>query len=211
MKKVFLFLITTAFTISMLAGCSAPYTNEFNVAPDKNKTGIMDNYTEENADSSETLNPVGTKNTSLGNFKATDVKGNEVTKDIFSNYDLTLVNVFTTWCSPCIEEIPYLDEVAKELAAKNVNVIGIVLDVNENGKIDKDKMDKLNTIIDSTKAEYTILLPDDVLRNGRLKDIDSVPESFFVDKDGNIVGKTYLGSHNKKEWIEIVEDELSKL
>lgn len=159
----------------------------------------------------ETVNPVATNNAELGDFKAEDVDGNEVTKDIFSDYDLTLVNVFTTWCSPCLKEIPYLDAIDKEFADKNVNVVGIVLDVNEDGEIDQSKLDKLNQIIKSTKAEYDIILPDDVLRSNRLKSIDSVPETFFVDKDGKIVGETYLGAHTKDEWSKIIENELANL
>ena len=44
--------------------------------------------------------------------------------------------------------------------------------------------------------------------NGRLSGIDAVPETFFVDKEGNIVGDTYVGSHGLEEWREIVEKEL---
>lgn len=198
MKKILLLLLVTTLTIFML-GCSQPNTG---INLDKNKDNTFG--------AKETVQPVATA-AQLGDFKAQDVNGNEVTKDIFSNYDLTLVNLFTTWCSPCIKEIPELDAVDKEMADKKVNVIGIVLDVNEDGKIDKDKLDKLNKIIESTKADYTMVIPDDVLRAGRLKGVNSVPESFFVDKNGNIVGKTYLGSHTKEEWIKIVEDELAKL
>lgn len=198
MKKIFLLLLVTTLTIFML-GCSQPNTG---INLDKNKDNTFG--------AQETVQPVATK-TQLGDFKAEDVNGKEITKDIFADYDLTLVNLFTTWCSPCIKEIPELDAVDKEMADKKVNVIGMVLDVNEDGTIDKNKLDKLNKIIESTKAEYTMVLPDDVLRSGRLKDVDSVPETFFVDKDGNIVGKTYLGSHTKEEWIKIIEDELAKL
>lgn len=198
MKKIFLLLLVTTLTIFMI-GCSQPNTG---ITLDKNKDNTFG--------AQETVQPVATK-TQLGDFKAEDVNGKEITKDIFADYDLTLVNLFTTWCSPCIKEIPELDAVDKEMANKKVNVIGMVLDVNENGTIDKSKLDKLNKIIESTKAEYTMVLPDDVLRAGRLKGVDSVPESFFVDKDGNIVGKTYLGSHTKEEWIKIIEDELAKL
>ncbi len=169
------------------------------------------NGTKDNTSIKETLHPVASSNGQLGNFQAQDVNGNAVTNDIFSNYDLTLVNLFTTWCSPCIKEIPELDAVRKEMADKNVNVIGIVLDVNEDGKIDEDKMDRLKQIIESTKAQYTMVIPDEVLRSGRLKGVNSVPETFFVDKNGNIVGETYLGSHTKEEWIKIIEDELAKL
>lgn len=188
-KKICVLLLITILSISSLIGCT----------------------TQNDMDTTNTISPVAADEVQLGDFKAQDLKGNEVTKDIFSNYDLTLVNLFTTWCSPCIEEIPYLNQVDKELADKAVNVIGIVLDVNEDGKIDDKKLDKLNEIIKSTKAEYDIILPDKVLREGRLKNVDSVPESFFVDKSGNIVGETYVGSHSKDEWIKIVNDELNKI
>jgi len=161
--------------------------------------------------STNTISPVAANETQLGDFKAQDINGNEVTKDIFSNYDLTLVNLFTTWCSPCVEEIPYLSQIDKELSDKGVNVIGIVLDVNEDGKIDDKKLEKLKEIIQSTNAGYDILLPDSVLREGRLKGVDSVPESFFVDKNGNIVGETYVGSHSKEEWMDIINKELGKI
>ncbi|MEA4986759.1 MAG: TlpA disulfide reductase family protein [Anaerovorax sp.] len=188
-KKLCLLLLITILSISGLIGCTA----------------------QNDMDTTNTISPVAANEAQLGDFKAQDLKGNEVTKDIFSNYDLTLVNLFTTWCSPCVEEIPYLNQVDKELADKAVNVIGIVLDVNEDGKVDDKKLDKLNEIIKSTKAEYDIILPDKVLREGRLKNVDSVPESFFVDKNGNIVGETYVGSHSKDEWIKIVNDELKKI
>ena len=35
-------------------------------------------------------------------------------------------------------------------------------------------------------------------------------ETFFVDKEGNIVGETYTGSHSLEEWKEIVEKELQE-
>ncbi len=187
-RKRFIVLFTILFTILSFSGCSA-----FN-----------------DADSADTV-ATAANTTALGDFKAEDVKGNEVTKEIFSNYDLTLVNLFTTWCSPCISEIPHLSEIQKEFSDKGVNVIGIVLDVNEDGKTDEDKMKKLNEIIESTNAGYTIVLPDSVLREGRLKNVDSVPETFFVDKDGNIVGETYVGAHSKEEWIEIINKELAKV
>ncbi|MBN7771817.1 TlpA family protein disulfide reductase [Clostridium aminobutyricum] len=194
MKKLLSLLLVGILSVSVFTGCS--YTSR----------DINDN-----TDAADTISSVEANATDIGNFKAQDLNGNEVTKDIFSNYDLTLVNLFTTWCSPCINEIPYLNEIDKEMADKSVNVIGIPLDVNENGKIDQAKLDKLNQIIQSTNAQYDIILPDDVLRNGRLKGVNSVPESFFVDKSGKIVGETYLGSHSKAEWTEIIEKELAKL
>lgn len=194
MKKILSLFLIGLLSISMLAGCSY-YTRN----------------TDDTPDTKDTITPVETAATSIGNFKAQDLNGNEVTKDIFSNYDLTLVNLFATWCSPCIKEIPDLNEIDQEMANKSVNVIGIPLDVNESGKIDQAKMDKLNQIIKSTNAQYDIILPDSVLRNGPLKGVNTVPQTFFVDKNGNIVGQTYQGSHSKAEWTDIINKELAAL
>lgn len=202
MKRLYLLALASLLSLSMLTGCAQP-------ADDMDLNKNKDDGT--NLGVQDTIQPVASKMASIGDFEAKDLAGNTVTKDVFKDYDLTLVNLFTTWCSPCIKEIPELNDVYKEMADKKVNVIGIVLDVNEGGKVDADKMDKLNKIIESTKAEYMVLLPDDVLRGGPLKDVNSVPETFFVDKDGNIVGETYLGSRNKSEWIKVIEDELKKL
>ena len=49
------------------------------------------------------------------------------------------------------------------------------------------------------------------MMNGRLQGISAFPETFFVDKNGNIVGETYSGSHTLEEWKEIVEKELSAI
>ena len=62
-----------------------------------------------------------------------------------------------------------------------------------------------------TKASYPFLVPDSTMMNGRLNGISAFPETFFVDKEGNIVGETYSGSHSLDEWKEIVEKELENV
>ena len=49
------------------------------------------------------------------------------------------------------------------------------------------------------------------MMNGRLNGISAFPETFFVDKNGNIVGETYSASHSLDEWKEIVEQELENV
>ena len=61
----------------------------------------------------------------VGAFSTTDVVGKTYTQDVFADYDLTLVNVFTTWCSPCVEEIPVLEKLRQEYADKGIK-LGIV-------------------------------------------------------------------------------------
>ena len=154
----------------------------------------------------------GEKVTSVGKFETTGIGGDTYTEKVFSDHDLTLVNIFTTWCSPCVNEIPELEKLYEEMKDKGVGVVGVVLDtVDEDGNQDEDTVKKAEILREKTKADYPFLVPDSTMMNGRLKNINAFPETFFVDKDGNIVGDTYTGSHSLDEWKEIVEKELANV
>ena len=148
----------------------------------------------------------------VGKFETKGVDGKDYTEKVFSDYDLTLVNIFTTWCSPCVNEIPELEKLYEEMKEKGVGVVGVVLDtVGDDGKQDDATVKKAGVLQEKTKASYPFLIPDSTMMNGRLNGISAFPETFFVDKDGNIVGETYSGSHSLDEWKEIVEKELANV
>ena len=148
----------------------------------------------------------------VGKFETKGVDGKDYTEKVFSDYDLTLVNIFTTWCSPCVNEIPELEKLYEEMKEKGVGVVGVVLDtVGDDGKQDDATVKKAGVLQEKTKASYPFLIPDSTMMNGRLNGISAFPETFFADKEGNIVGETYSGSHSLDEWKEIVEKELANV
>lgn len=149
--------------------------------------------------------------TDLSNIVTKDIHGKEFSSKDFANYDLTMVNVFATWCTACIQEIPDLVEVQKEMQTEGVNIIGIVTDTVDDTGENREALEKAKLIQEKTKANYSFLMPDKTNFNGRLNGIQALPETFFVDKNGQIVGETYSGSHNKKDWTAIIEKELSAL
>ena len=57
-------------------------------------------------------------------FATTTIDGRIVTESIFSDYDLTVVHVWGTFCGPCIEEMGEYAVLYEELP-ENVNLIGI--------------------------------------------------------------------------------------
>ena len=165
-----------------------------------------------NAGQSDLSQPDVTSEKNVGEFSTQDVNGNAYTKDIFKDYDLTLVNIYTTWCTPCVQEIPELDKLYQQMKDKGVNVIGVVLDVlDEKGEIVQNDLERAQTLVERTGVSYPTLLPDSTYMNGRLIGIEGFPETFFVDKDGNIVGETYSGSGNYDYWLSVVETELAKI
>ncbi len=149
---------------------------------------------------------------SLGEFTTQDINGNEFTQDLFKDYDLTLVNIFTTWCTPCVMEMPELEKLYQQMEGQGVNVVGFVLDVlDEKGEIVQEYLERAQELVERTGVTYPVLLPDSGYLSGRLTGIEAFPETFFVDKDGNVVGETYSGSGDLEDWLEVVEQELAAL
>lgn len=148
----------------------------------------------------------------VGSFSTTDVNGTSYTNDYFSQYDLTLVNAFTTWCSPCIGEMPDLEKFKQEMESRGIGMAAFALDtVSGDGEDNTSAIELSQQLIKKAGLTFPILKPDETALNGRLKGIDSFPESFFVDRNGNIVGDTYAGTRSFQEWKEIAEKELANL
>ena len=150
--------------------------------------------------------------TTVGKFETKGIDGKDYTEKVFSDYDLTLVNCFTTWCSPCVNEMPDLDKLYQEMKEKGVGVVGMVIDsVGEDGTTDEDTVKKAQILKEKTGVTYPLLIPDAGNMNGRISGLSSFPESFFVDKDGNIVGEPIMGSKNLEDWKAAVEKQLEEI
>ena len=80
-----------------------------------------------------------------------DIAGSEYTQEMFADYDLTMVNVFTTWCTPCINEIPDLEKLKNNMADQGVNVVGIVLDaIDASGGANEETVEKAKLLAEQT-------------------------------------------------------------
>lgn len=148
----------------------------------------------------------------LSSFTAIDVDGNAVNESILAGHKLTMVNIWATFCSPCIDEMPELGKLNAEYSDQGFQVVGIVIDtLDSSGQISTSQLALANEIITSTSATYLHLLPSTDLITLKLKQVTAVPETFFVDENGNQIGESYLGSRSKNEWAVIIEDLLSEV
>lgn len=196
MKYFGTFFLTGVCCISLLSGCTS-----------KNNPSSTE-QTEE-ADQTSQADQAAE---SLGSFSMEDIEGESYTQEMFADYDLTMINVFATWCTPCINEIPDLEQLRNDMADQGVNVVGIVLDaVDYSGGTDDSAIENAKILAEQTGAAYPFLVPDQGLLNGRLAGIAAVPETFFVDKEGNLVGETYTGSRSLEEWKSVVEETLKEV
>ena len=146
----------------------------------------------------------------LQSFSATDLDGNTVDQTIFADYDLTMINIWATFCQPCISEMPELGRLHADYEEKGVQVIGLVSDVTTaEGTISESQVDLAREIVQTTGAAYIHLLPSEDLNRIVLWQIYAVPTTIFVNRQGDLVGYAYMGAADYETWAQRIEDTLA--
>ena len=98
-----------------------------------------------------------------------------------------VVNFWATWCGPCYEEHPTLVQNARMLGS-NVQFVGIVFN---------DTEQKIQSFLNQRGSAYPTLL-DDTGKTAVAYGVGGVPETFFLDRNGQIVAK-YSGPLSTEE------------
>ncbi|MCR5421919.1 MAG: TlpA family protein disulfide reductase, partial [Lachnospiraceae bacterium] len=114
--------------------------------------------------------------TSFEGLDTVDIQGNSITNDFFKQADVTVVNVWGTFCGPCIGEMPELQKWNEE-KPDNVQILGIVADIS--GPQDKEHISLAGSIGDKAGVTFTNIIPDEWLYNNILNSINVVPTTFL--------------------------------
>lgn len=208
MKRRLLALCSALLAVALLAACGGTSTTGGNVGTPVPSVSPSESPTASVPAPSptESQEPSGI----LSAFTTTDLDGNDVTQDIFADYDVTMVNVWATFCSPCLKEMPDLGELHAEYADKSFQVVGLVADVmNQDGTLSDSQLDLAKDIVAETGAAYTHLLPSQDLYS-LLSQATSVPTTLFVDKNGTQVGYAQIGALSKADWVKLIDEALAE-
>lgn len=143
----------------------------------------------------------GGEETGLTSFSANSLDGLTRTEAIFKEYQLTMVNLWGTYCGPCIKEMPALAELHKEYADQGVQIVGIVADVKSHTE---PQADQARNILENAGANYVNLLPNQSMAEF-LQPFAYVPTTVFLDQKGRQVGEPYIGARSKEDWKQIIE------
>ena len=129
-------------------------------------------------------------------FTAADLDGNPVSSaEMFAQSEITMVNIWTTWCAPCIEELPELQEIHTRLQEKGCSVVGMLAD---------DDLNAARRLIEEKGVAYPVIVAPDTLNDLLL--VEYVPTTLFVGRDGTVLASPIIGAH--EEEYETVIDSL---
>ncbi len=114
-------------------------------------------------------------------FEATRLDGTP-----FSGLDLAdrvvLLDFWAVWCRPCIEAFPKLNHLARELADRDVEIIGVT--------VHSGSREEVADFLEGYDVQYTVVVADDEL--AYRFDVIGFPTYLLVGPDGAIY-KRYVG------------------
>ena len=117
-------------------------------------------------------------------FSLTDTNGKKVSLDSLKGHPV-VVNFWATWCGPCKQEMPWLEELSKKYAGQGLVVLGL----DQDDGISKTELAGAAMKIGVT---YPILLSEEKVDKA-YGGIDYLPQTFYISKTGTVVDATAGG------------------
>jgi len=117
-------------------------------------------------------------------FSITADNGQTISARNFSG-KLLLLNFWATWCAPCVEEVPSLNQLSRQLGPQGLVVLAV--------SVDKDSSAYKNFLTRFPVSFMTARDPDEEI-NHRYGTVQ-FPESYLIDRNGKVIEK-YVNAQN---------------
>lgn len=108
---------------------------------------------------------------------------------------ILVLNFWATWCPPCLEEVPKLNDLYDRYKNRGVQVIGIALD--------KDSLEVMEPFVKRSKISYPVLVGNQEVIFS-LKNFKGVPATLLFDQEGKI-RKRFDGSFDLEQLEESLQ------
>lgn len=143
----------------------------------------------------------GVSANSAPDFTATALDGSEVSLEDLRG-DVVLLNTWATWCTPCKDEMPWLQTLSERYGDQGLQVVGVSIDR-------KGQDDAVRSFAGDLGATFPIWL-DPSNRFSRAFDTTGVPETLLIGRDGEVLyrWKGALVENNDAD-LQLIEDALA--
>ena len=125
------------------------------------------------------------KGTPAPNFTLPDLNGKKVSLTDYRG-KVVLLNIWATWCPPCVEEMPSMEKLYQEMRGEAFEILAVSLD--ESGA----------EVVAPFMKKHKLNFPALIDSAGTLKDLfqtTGIPESLIITKEGIILEKI-IGPRN---------------
>ncbi|WEK18681.1 MAG: TlpA disulfide reductase family protein [Candidatus Pedobacter colombiensis] len=137
-------------------------------------------------------------NANMYNFTVPDTKESLVqSKDVITQHKYTLIEFWSTYCIPCISEMPNLIEAKKMYKEKGFEVMTVSLD-------HQDDLGRWKGMVAALKMDSFVNTNDVGKRLGTSLNIKQIPVNYLVDSNGKIIAHNLRGSALEKKLAELL-------
>ncbi|HUU53084.1 MAG TPA: TlpA disulfide reductase family protein [Candidatus Bathyarchaeia archaeon] len=120
----------------------------------------------------------------------TTIEGKRFTlKELTSRNRLVVVNFWASWCSPCVEEMPYFEKIHRDYQNKGVVFLGIAI---------KDSLSAVGKFIVQKEITYKVAMDDQDKIANAFGGVKVLPTTIFIDKQNSVV-KIHKGYLSQRE------------
>ncbi len=139
----------------------------------------------------------------LGQFTMTDLSGRTWTQEDLEG-KAVLVNLWATWCAPCIQELPYIEQLHQR-TADNPALQVITLNTDRNTGL-------IAPFLSQHDFTFAVLLGSDFTQDRFRDESVTLPQNWLVTPDGEIRWvQTGFGAGDEEAWMDDIVERLTEL
>ena len=136
------------------------------------------------------------QNKKLKNITFLDVDNNSINLNEFTG-QLVIINFWATWCAPCKEEMPSLDNLKNLKAFENLKILPI--------NVGQEDIQKSKIFFDDLKIKNLELYFDNSIKLAKTFTLRGLPTTVIINKEGDefarIIGSIDFGDENFIKWL----------
>lgn len=199
MRRKGLFIILVLILALLLSACTSKNNGDIENNPADEETKVDDYLVDEptdepTANSGDETEEVAMK---MPPFTLKNIDGEEISSDIFGDYDMTIISIWQSTWGPCIGELEALNVIYNEYKEQGVNVLGIAVD-----DVETFGDEGVRKIIEVLELDFPNVIADYDYMFELINFIRSTPTAIVVDKNGEFLLSPIIGSMGKEGDIE---------
>ncbi len=113
-----------------------------------------------------------------------------------------LVNFWATWCEPCRDEFPMLNELTRAYGPRGLQVLGVSLDEDVDINLVRRFLARMNPVFPNYRKKPG--KDQDFINGVHVKWSGALPATFFYDREGRMAAML-VGEHARPEFEKVIQ------